>query len=268
MLENYTPGYSTNATQFMAHRTAKSHAAFFMPYLNPEMKLLDCGCGPGTITLGLAQAVFPGTVTGIDLENSQLDIARESASKQSVGNVDFIQASVYHLPFPDSSFDAVFAHAVFEHLQKPLQALQEILRVLKPGGKVGVRSPDWGGFLIAPSTPELDLAMSYYKFLQQHNGGNVNVGRELGALLRQAGFTQIKTSASYESYEPLSLATEYLALRIQASEQVERAVERGWTDVQAIATMNQALQEWSLHPDRFFAQAWCEAIGHRFVVAL
>lgn len=50
MGEQYTPGYSTNAVNFMAHRTLDSHAAFFKPYLKPGIKLLDCGCGPSTIT--------------------------------------------------------------------------------------------------------------------------------------------------------------------------------------------------------------------------
>jgi ubiquinone/menaquinone biosynthesis C-methylase UbiE len=267
MPENYTPGYSTNATQFMMHRTAEFHGAFFMPYLRPGMKLLDCGCGPGTITLGLAQTIFPGTVTAIDQEASQICIARENAAKQAIDNVDFIEASVYTLPFPDNSFDAVFSHALFEHLQQPLQALRELWRVLKPGGEAGIRSPDWGGFLIAPSTPELEQALSYYKFLQQHNGGNVYVGRELRALLRQAGFTHIKVSASYQCYEPLSLATEYLALRIEASQKVEQAVSKGWADVQSITMMSRALREWSQHPDGFFAQSWCEVVGQKSGVA-
>ena len=68
------------------------------------------------------------------------------------------------------------------------------------GGIVGLRSPDWGGFLIAPFTPELEKAFSYYKWLQQQNYGNLDVARELRALLRQSRFTNIKASASYHLY--------------------------------------------------------------------
>ncbi|MEH2180391.1 methyltransferase domain-containing protein [Nostoc sp.] len=265
MPEKYTPGYSSNATNFMANRSLDTHGAFFKPYLRPGMKLLDCGCGPGAIALGLAKAIFPGILTGIDREVSQIQIAAESAFAQSVSNAEFLQGNIYALPFADNSFDTIFSHALFEHLQEPAQALRELWRVLKSGGIVGLRSPDWGGFLIAPSTPELQKAFSYYKWLQQQNGGNPDVGRELRALLRQAGFTNIKTSASYECYEPLTLstATEYLALRIEASAEVDRAVEKGWTDSQSITAMSRALREWSQHPDGFFAAAWCEVVGYK-----
>ncbi|MEH1888683.1 MAG: methyltransferase domain-containing protein [Nostoc sp.] len=177
-------------------------------------------------------------------------VPAESAFTQGVSNANFLEGNIYALPFPDNSFDAIFSHALFEHLQEPAQALRELWRVLKPGGIVGLRSPDWGGFLIAPSTSELDKAFSYYKWLQQQNSGNPYVGRELRALLRQSGFTNIQASASYQCYEPLSEATEYLALLIEASAKVDEAT-----------AMSSALREWSQHPDGFFAQAWCEVVG-------
>ena len=247
----------------MAHRSLDSHAAFFKPYLQSEMQLLDCGCRPGTITLGFAKVIAPGRVIGIDVGSSQISIARENALEQGISNAEFLEGNIYDLPFKDESFDAAFSHAVLEHLQEPIKALQELLRVLKPGGILGVRTPDWGGFLIAPSTPELDKAISYYKLLQQKNGGNPYVGRQLRALLREAGFTGIKASASYECYENLSSIAEYLALRIEDSDRVDRVVERGWADANSLESMSRTLREWSQHPDGLFAQAWCEAVGQK-----
>jgi ubiquinone/menaquinone biosynthesis C-methylase UbiE len=263
MVEKYIPAYSSNATNFMANRSIDSHAAFFKPYLKPGIKLLDCGCGPGTITLGFAKVITPGTVTGIDIGSSQISIARENALKQAISNADFLEANSYELPFAENSFDAAFSHALLEHLQEPTKALQELLRVLKPGGVLGVRTPDWGGFLIAPSNAQLDKAIEYYKLLQQRNGGNPYVGRQLRGLLRQAGFTDIKASASYECYENLSAIAQYLALRIESSPSQDQAVQRGWTDLQSLESMSSALREWSQHPDGIFAQAWCEAVGHK-----
>ncbi len=138
MTEKYFLGYSLTAVNFMAHRNADSHAAFLKPYLKPGMKLLDCGCGPGTITFGLADWVNPGLVTALDLEKSQLEVAAKNAAELGINNIEFIQGSVYEIPLPSNTFNAVFSHAVLGHLQEPVLALKEMLRVLKPGVVVGV----------------------------------------------------------------------------------------------------------------------------------
>jgi 2-polyprenyl-3-methyl-5-hydroxy-6-metoxy-1,4-benzoquinol methylase len=66
----YTFGYGPTAVQIMTSRSAEDSARFFLPYLRAGMRVLDCGCGPGSITVGLAQAVTPGEVVGIDVEPS------------------------------------------------------------------------------------------------------------------------------------------------------------------------------------------------------
>ncbi|NEP45912.1 MAG: methyltransferase domain-containing protein [Okeania sp. SIO2H7] len=264
MSEKYIPGYSLNAINFMAKRQADSHASFFKPYLKPGIKLLDCGCGPGTITFGLASWINPGLVTAIDLEQSQVDIASKSAAELGINNVEFLRGSIYEIPLPENTFDVAFSHALLEHLQEPVLGLKEILRVLKPGGIAGVRTPDWGGFLIRPSNPELVRAIEYYKMLQERNGGNPYVGGELPGLFRMAGFSNIRFSATYECYEKLGSIAEYLALRIESSGESDRAIEKGLVDSQeSLNSMANALREWSQHPDGIFAQTWCEAVGEK-----
>jgi SAM-dependent methyltransferase len=125
-------------------RTASQEAAFFLPFLRPGMRVLDLGCGPGSITLGLAEAVAPGETVGVDVQPSQVAQAQALSASRGVMNVRFEVADVYRLPFPDGSFDAVFAHAVLMHLREPVRALLEVRRVLRPGGIAGVRDSDWG----------------------------------------------------------------------------------------------------------------------------
>jgi ubiquinone/menaquinone biosynthesis C-methylase UbiE len=264
MTEKYTPGYSFSATNFMAHRKANSHAAFFKPYLKPGIKLLDCGCGPGTITFGLADWVNPGWVTALDLEKSQVEIAAKTAKELEINNIEFLRGSIYEIPLPENTFDAAFSHAVLEHLQEPVLALKEVLRVLKPGGIAGIRTPDWGGFLIKPSNPELVRAIEYYKMLQERNGGNPYIGGDLRGLLRMAGFSNIRFYATYECYEKLSSIAEYLAQRIEVSGESDRAIEKRLVDSEeSLKTMANAIREWSKHSDSIFAQSWCEAVGEK-----
>jgi len=105
--EAYMHDYDGALTgQIIAGRTADVHGAFFQPYLEVGMSILDCGCGPGSITLGLAETVSPGPVTGIDLEESQVQLARKSAAETDLINVTFERNDVYDLPYDDNGFDA------------------------------------------------------------------------------------------------------------------------------------------------------------------
>jgi ubiquinone/menaquinone biosynthesis C-methylase UbiE len=73
----------------LAGRSVEVNAGFLLPHLRAGMHVLDCGCGPGSITLGLAVAVAPGEVVGIDIEPSQIDLARTRAEQQGCSNVRF-----------------------------------------------------------------------------------------------------------------------------------------------------------------------------------
>jgi ubiquinone/menaquinone biosynthesis C-methylase UbiE len=97
--DHYTPGYSTPMLSFMAQRTAEEHARFFLPYLKPGDRVLDAGCGPGSVTLGLARAAAPGQVIGVDIEDSQFEQARTEVRCEGL-NVEFRAGSVYQLPLP------------------------------------------------------------------------------------------------------------------------------------------------------------------------
>ena len=131
--ETYGLAKVPGATQVMARRGAASHAVFFTPHLRAGMRLLDCGCGPGTITCDLAGIVAPAEVVGIDFDPKQVDTAVAHAAQEGVTNARFQTANVYALPFPDGSFDAVFSHALVDHLSEPLKAIKEMRRVRARG---------------------------------------------------------------------------------------------------------------------------------------
>ena len=84
--EAYTPGHTQNATDFMSRRTLESHGQFFVKYLRGVARVLDCGCGPGTITLGIASVIAPGVVTGVDFAESQIEEAKGNAARFGATN--------------------------------------------------------------------------------------------------------------------------------------------------------------------------------------
>jgi 2-polyprenyl-6-hydroxyphenyl methylase/3-demethylubiquinone-9 3-methyltransferase len=91
--------------------------------------VLDVGCGGGFLSNALAAQGFP--VTGVDLSQSSLDVARAHDTTKSVR---YLRADAYSLPFPDSAFDAVTCMDFLEHVEQPSKVILECGRVLKPGG--------------------------------------------------------------------------------------------------------------------------------------
>ena len=246
--ENYTLRWDETAMKFLVRRTLFTHGSFFIPHLQPGMSVLDCASGPGSITQGIARAVAPGAVVGIDMSASQVALGTERARTAGMSNLSFREASVYELPFADASFDAVFSHALFEHLSDPVRAARECLRVLKPGGVIGVVTPDWDGFIFSPETPAMVAATREYQDTQNRNGGDVRTGRKLGAILTAAGFVEARMQARYENFEPVTIITDLLAGHFEREGQPEHAA---------------ALREWADLPDAFFAEAWVSCVARK-----
>ena len=263
--EHYTHNYdAAHAKEVIRTRTAESHAAFFLPYLRPGMALLDCGCGPGTITVGLAQVVAPGDVVGTDIEKSQVELGRANAKKLALSNISFELSSAYDLPYADDRFDAAFCHGLLTHLNEPLTALKEMHRVMRSGGIVGVRSPDWAGFLIAPADEVIEKAMEVFVRHRQHNGGDPFIGRSLRGLLRSAGFVNTIGSASYETWGTTEATMSIRGAALEAfsgASIAKQAIQMGWADQAQMQKTKAAFARWAEHPDAFFAHTWCEAIG-------
>lgn len=227
------------------------------------MRVLDCGCGPGAMTVELAAAVAPGEAVGVDIHADQFDVGRTMASERGMTNVRFEQGTIYQLPFADESFDAVFVHAVLYHLREPLAALRQVWRVLRPGGVAGIRDSDTAGDLYAPADPTIDRAWALLDRLMRHNGGNPAFGRTQKAALRQAGFERISASASYDCYEAPAVQRTWGAFwaDLLQREHAGLILEHGWATRDDLAAMARALRAWDEQPDAFFARARCEAVG-------
>jgi SAM-dependent methyltransferase len=248
MVASYTPGHGDSVTAFMGRRSATSHAAFLLPHLQAHWRLLDVGCGPGSITADLAALLTAGSVLGIDMNAGQVARAQELARQRGLGNAQFAPMSLGALNLPRESFDLVFAHAVFEHLAAPDAALGELRDVIRPGGMIALRSPDWGGLVLHPQTADLPRALAAYETLQRGNGGDLRVGRRLAGWLDDAGFVAIARSASYQIYEEATFIADYLADQLEGAGQREAgAILRAWAGL----------------PGATFAQPWFEAIGRK-----
>jgi len=184
----------------MRTRSAAEYADFVLAFIGDRDRVLDVGCGPGSITVGLSQTA--GHVIGVDLDEAEFTDARTYASEQGVGNMEFREGSIYQLDFPDASFDVCTLFAMLETLDDPLAGLAEVRRVLKPGGLIGASSIEYGGLIL--HGPDEALLRRFYQLRLQiwEAQGDVhyNRGRELRGLLLAAGFEGVEAFVTYLSY--------------------------------------------------------------------
>ncbi len=197
----YTMGYDEAFQRFIQSRKAGRCAAYLLPHLEPGMDLLDLGCGPGSISMGLARAIAPGRLAGVDMEESQIGIARQEARKEGVENADFSIGDATRLGFPDGSFDVVHCHALAEHVPDTGALLGEIRRVLRPGGLVGIR--DIVGTSCFAHTSHGDLMPMQEAFVRllEANKGHPQMGIEIKGHLLRSGFLDVRSSFSFDAYD-------------------------------------------------------------------
>ena len=180
-------------------RRAEPHAAYLLPHLKTGYRVLDFGCGPGTIYVGLARIVAPGEIHGIDMEESQIALARAAAEAGGHSNAAFHVGDVTNLPFEDGYFDVAHCHSVLMHVPDTSAVLAEVKRVLKPGGIIGARESILRAAFLHPY--EDLLAWTTFVKLVAANGGHPVMGMELKGEFLEAGFSNPVASASFDFYD-------------------------------------------------------------------
>ena len=184
----YTLGHGKGTVGAYDGRTAAKSARFLVDHLEPHMRILDIGCGPGSISCGLAQLVPQGSVLGIDISPAVLEQANATAANKELHNISFQTGNVLDgLPFPDHAFDVVFTHQCLVHLSDPVKAMREMKRLCRVGGIVASREGDVHIWYPRSDVLEgfLDLAGEIMRRAGVHEPA---AGRHLHVWARQAGF--------------------------------------------------------------------------------
>jgi len=262
----YSYGHSPAVVAVHAARSAEHEARFVLDHLRPGLRLLDAGCGPGSITVGLAAAVAPAEVIGLDSAPAVLDQARQCARAAGLSNVRFEAGSVLDLPFANDSFDVAFAHTLLEHVGDVRAALRELGRVVRPGGLIALRDVDWDARSLAPTDAAIEAAADLYARVWRHNGGHPRCGRDLPALLLEAGCRNVRTSVSFRWDGSATAAREFAALlaeRLPRPPMAETIVGAGWASLAELEALAAACRAWGERPDAFADMLMVEALGER-----
>ncbi|MBW8484222.1 methyltransferase domain-containing protein [Actinomadura parmotrematis] len=251
----YTHGHHRTVLSAHQWRTVENSAAYLVPHLRPGQDVLDIGCGPGTITAGLAARVAPGRVTAADNAEGVLADAAEAVAAQGLDNVSFEVADVHALHFPGASFDVVHAHQVLQHVADPVGALREMRRVCRPGGVVAVREVDFGGMVWYPEPAAMAPWRDVYTAVARGNGGEPHAGRRLRSWAMAAGFADVTVTASVWSYftpEEREWWSESWGGRMVRSAVADRAVEGGHATRAELDAIYAGWKEWAAADDAWF----------------
>lgn len=157
-----------------------------------QHRILDLGCGTGTLAAMVKRAYPTTNVVGLDADTDALNLARTKAAKDGV-EVRFDEGFASALPYANDSFDRVLSSLFFHHfsLESKKAGLREVLRVLRPGGEVHIA--DWG----KPTSLVMRLAFLGVQFLDGFATTADSVTGVLPDLLRQFGFDAVETTQCF-----------------------------------------------------------------------
>lgn len=275
---NYTQGYSESTVATHLSRTAESDAAFLLPHIKKTAHILDVGCGPGTITMGLARYANEGTTVGLDISTEVLKRAKALAADahtpiEGPGSLVFAQGDVLHgLSFLDDTFDIVYCSQLFGHLPPPdlpERAMTEMRRVLKPGGILASRDGmDQHFYPRGLDVDRLWVQNQSRALLKGKSPDTDNMGGRMPALYRSVGFDtdggKVRIGAGTKVFSG-GEARNWLARRAIGQLQPGDPFRQSWLDVgiteDEIQQTMSAVEKWAETEDAWYASLQCEILA-------
>lgn len=268
--DSSTPDYTLGSVEEFARRqrrhTAENRAAYLLPHLKPGLAVLDFACGAGGISIGLAKAVAPGELHGVDMEQSQIDLARAAARDSGCGNAIFHVGDVTRLPFEDDFFDVTHCHNVLLHVPDTGAVLSEVRRVLKPGGLIACRELVFGASVAHPGSERTKKLWQMYLDVLRADDGHPEIGMDLKNQLLMAGFTNVRASMSFTTFsepEEISAFHDLVTEGFLSQEITDAAMKyRAWTEKMS-QEVRETWDEWRNHPGAIAAFAYGEALADK-----
>ena len=171
---------------------ADSEAFLKLAGLAEGMRVADIGCGVGVMSLWIAEQVGEsGHVAGVDISVEQVVSAEKAAVSRGVHNLEFNANSCYDTGLVTNSFDLVYSRFMLMHIQDPLRAINEMKRLLKPGGVLAIEDGDFASTYAEPHSPAYDRMFELYRQIGEKFGEDFLIGRKLFRMAITVGFERV-----------------------------------------------------------------------------
>jgi len=200
-------------------------------HLYPGAQALELGCGPGILLEGMHQRLEgDGQIHGLDLNPHFINVAKRRAQLLEIENAEFVTADCHTLPFEKERFDAVVAEKLLMHVAPLRRVLQEIARVLTPGGRVALA--DYDPYTIMAAGPDPALTARVMTSAAELYA-SPSAARETAQACAQAGLTVESVRGYLQVFEDAKLPTvagmpEVWHEHAAAGRQVDRGTARRW----------------------------------------
>jgi 2-polyprenyl-3-methyl-5-hydroxy-6-metoxy-1,4-benzoquinol methylase len=216
--------------QLLARDRAPDTAALFArAEVRPGMRCIDLGCGGGEVTLEIARLTGPsGHVTGVDMDEVKLDLARQAAAERGIDNVDFRPANVNEWDEPDS-YDLAYTRFLLQHLSHPVDLLQRMWGAVRAGGVLIAEDADFDGWCCYPPNDGFDFFVRTYAEVIARRGGDHATGRKLFSYFLAAGIPEPEIAL----VQPLRLSGEVKTLAWSTLDASAASIVSEWIATEA-----------------------------------
>lgn len=270
------------ASDFWMHRHFRAMAALYSSLLTeanllPGDRVLDLGCGSGTHFEWIARMVgSDGRITGLDPDPGNLGRAGARIENASYRDqVELVEGQLTDtLPFDDGQFDIVWCAGSLQYVPTPVETIREMMRVVRPGGRVAVQDVEMTSMLLGPMPDDLLIALKsslprgYTTGDEHHDYVDWLVGHKLRSFFVEAGLREIRSALRTRVYTPpftadergfLEVAIPYLCTE---SPEIENLAYRHVLELQRLT--DPASSDYLLdRPDFIFVEGRALAVGVR-----
>jgi ubiquinone/menaquinone biosynthesis C-methylase UbiE len=257
MTEGYVHGYASEEQERLLAQAEHWRDELILSgtELAPGTRLLEVGCGVGAVLAILGQAFPAVELTGVDVEERQLETARAHFAALGL-EADFRRADALDLPFEDGSFDHVWMMWFLEHLDDPVGALREARRVLVPRRAVTAIEVDYNTVWSSPPSDDLQTLFGAVARTMGATGRN-DAGSRLEGWLVEAGFASVDPGERRLAYSGAGLARQVpyvsaviestLAELAQASGTSSAQLESGLAALRELTATPGSALGWDVH---------------------